>query len=209
MPQDEAGSAPNNTHFWTEYKIPLALTFISILLIIFSIGLLIKSIQTTPPITFSTSSANQSGELEKNITVDVAGSVERPGVYKLSKDARVGEAIAAAGGLSGNADTDYVSGKINQAAVLTDGAKIYIPGIGENQTSHIITNTSDTSDSSGLSLISINSASQSELESLPGVGPVIAGKIIAGRPYGSFNELVAKKAMSQSLFNKLENLLSL
>ena len=52
-------------------------------------------------------------------------------------------------------------------------------------------------------------ASQSELESLPDVGPVTAVKIIDNRPYGSLEDLVAKKAMGQSLYDKLKSQLTL
>lgn len=223
MAQTEAPSSESVIQrIWREYKFPLFLGSASILVIVFSIVLLAKSIQTTTPITFIASSATESGKLDETVAVDVEGAVVRPGVYRVKKGERVEEALAAAGGFRNDADVEKIAKLINRAAKVADGSKIYIPKIGEDTTSHNnetlsrrdnasynVSGITDPSDPSVASLISINSASQSELESLPGVGPVIAGKIIAGRPYGTPEELVAKKVMSQNLFTKLQNLLSL
>ena len=58
-------------------------------------------------------------------------------------------------------------------------------------------------------LININSASQTELEALPGVGPVTAGKIIDGRPYQTLEELKSKKAVGNALFEKIKDKLTI
>ena len=93
---------------------------------------------------------------------------------------------------------------------LVDGAKIYIPKIGENIIEQNIGTQGQTSTGvSAVGLISVNTASQAELEVLPGIGPVTATKIISNRSYQTLEELVTKKAMSQSLFNKLKEQLSL
>ena len=57
-------------------------------------------------------------------------------------------------------------------------------------------------------LIDINAASESELDTLSGIGPVTAGKIIDNRPYGSLEELVSKKAVSSSVFEKIKDHIS-
>ena len=94
------------------------------------------------------------------IVVHVDGAVTRPGVYQLKTDSRVNDAISAAGGLSGNADQS----KINLAAKITDGQKIYVFAQGENTgTTSIKGITSIT----GSDLININTASESELDKLP------------------------------------------
>ena|SRR3989344_3626673 len=135
------------------------------------------------------------------IIVHVDGAVTRPGVYKLKADSRVNDAINAAGGLSGSADQS----KINLAAKITDGQKIYVPKIGESTTS-IKGSTSTTGTTS--EVINVNTASESELDKLPGVGPVTAAKIIASRPYSSLEELLTKKAVSSSVYEKIKGLIA-
>ena len=135
------------------------------------------------------------------IIIHVDGAVTRPGVYKLKADSRVNDAINAAGGLSGSADQS----KINLAAKITDGQKIYVPKIGESTTS-IKGSTSTTGTTS--EVINVNTASESELDKLPGVGPVTAAKIIASRPYSSLEELLTKKAVSSSVYEKIKGLIA-
>jgi len=143
------------------------------------------------------------------IKVDVEGAVISPGVYELSSGARVQDALIAAGGLASDADRN----SINLAAKMADGQKIYIPKKGEevqlnaNSPSVSSSNVISTANVSGL--ISINSASQSDLETLPGIGPVTAGKIINARPYNTLEELVSKKAVGQKTFEKIKDLISL
>lgn len=57
-------------------------------------------------------------------------------------------------------------------------------------------------------LVDVNSATQKELEDLPGIGPVTAGKIIAGRPYQSVEELLVKKAVGRALYEKINSQLT-
>lgn len=183
------------------FKVPIVLGAVSLFFIILSISILIKSFQPTTPIEF------HSDELESTVsgtttrvTVDVEGAVVRPGVYQLPGGARVEDAIAAAGGLTRDADTEVLAKTINRAAKVVDGGKIYIPVLSSSPLSTL----GDLGN-----LVSVNSGSQSDLESLSGIGPVTAQKIIAGRPYQTLSELVAKKAMSQSLFDKLKDQLAL
>lgn len=145
-------------------------------------------------------SASQSAVLGE-VVVHVDGAVNKPGVYRLSADLRVNDAIAAAGGFTKGADTS----KINLAAKLADGQKIHVASIGESSSS--------TNQSGGFvnqsDLVSINTATESELDRLPGIGPVTASKIISLRPYSSLNELLGKKAVSKSTFEKIKGLISL
>lgn len=146
------------------------------------------------------------------IVVDVAGAVERPGVYTLSEGARLQEALIAAGGIASNADREYISKNINLAVKVSDGAKIYIPSRGEGTTG--IKSTTGITGSGGsvagavAGMININSASASELDTLPGVGPVTAEKIINNRPYGSVDELLTKKIVGQKVFGEIRDRLS-
>lgn len=190
---------------WKNFKIPIILGSVSFFLIVFSITLLLKSYQPIKPIEFSSSEATVAGALNE-LVVDISGAVVRPGVYRLSGGARVEDAIAAAGGLSGEADVERIAASVNRAAKLIDGAKIWIPKLGSDlqkgQTPY-----NGLTPMSGLT--PVNSASQSQLEALPGIGPVTAKKIIDNRPYMALEELVSKKVIGQSLFNKIKEQLTL
>jgi competence protein ComEA len=141
----------------------------------------------------------------KKIKVDIEGAVEKPGVYEIPFDSRIEDVLISAGGLSVKADREYVSKSVNLAQKLIDGAKIYIPELNGSNNSNI-SNLPNTPNSQ---LTNINIASESELDKLPGIGPVTAAKIIAGRPYQTLEELVSKKAVSQSVFTKIKDKISL
>jgi len=182
------------------YKIPIILGVCSIGLIALSLILLVKSTQTTSPIVFS-EEASVAGIVSGTIHIDIEGAIVNPGVYQLPGDSRVEDAIVAAGGLSDKADAEKIAGAINRAAKVVDGAKLYIPKTGDTS----LSGWNPANDN----FVSINAASQSELETLAGIGPVTAQKIIAGRPYQTLEELVAKKAVGQSVFEKIKNQLAL
>jgi len=159
---------------------------IGVLFLLIGVGLLISEKSTPPEMTITTNQATASGTLK----VDIGGAVLKPGVYEFSSGARVQDVIIQAGGLAASADRDYVAKNINLALKLIDGVKIYIPNKGEPVVSG--------------SLININVAPESELDKLTGVGPVTAQKIIAGRPYSKTEDLVSKKVLGQSAFDKIK-----
>jgi competence protein ComEA len=145
-------------------------------------------------------SASQDPNTIPEIVVDVAGAVANPGVYRLPADSRVSDAVTSAGGLAEEADRDH----INLAAKVADGQKIHIFAKGETG---LASGGQVSGESTGP--VSINYASQSQLEELPGIGPVTAQKIIAARPYGAPEELVSKKAVSMSVYEKIKDLIAL
>jgi competence protein ComEA len=131
-------------------------------------------------IVFESKSAGNSPTEIKTISIDIEDAVVNPGAYKLSQDFRIQDVFVAAGGLSAQADRKYIAKNINLAIKLTDGTKIYIPNLGE---AVIQTSVPDGS-TQGVTtdvLININTASEPELDSLPGIGPVTVQKIISGR----------------------------
>ena len=139
-----------------------------------------------------------SATISAELVVDIGGEVVRPGVYKLPVGSRIEDALRVAEGLTVGADTDYINKYLNRAAKLSDGQKLYIPHKSEARSTKSETN----------SKISINSASQGELEGLPGIGPVTAGKIIAGRPYQNISELIEKRIVGQKLYDQIKDLVS-
>lgn len=146
------------------------------------------------------SEASQAGKTTQTIFVDLEGAVVNPGVYELKAESRVADLLERAGGLLDKADQEYVSKVINKAQRLSDGVKIYIPFKGEK-----VENSFSESQSG---LININSASAKDLETLNGVGEKTAEKIIDNRPYSSVEELVDKKVVSQSVFEKIKEEIS-
>ncbi len=138
------------------------------------------------------------------IVVHLSGAVAKPGLYQLPVGARLNEAIAQAGGLTDEADADFIDKTLNLAAIVKDGAKIYIPRQGEKNQSSAVAGTVSIN-----GLISINSASKIELETLPDIGSVRAQKIIDNRPYQTLEELVEKKVVSQSIFDKIKDKITL
>ena len=137
------------------------------------------------------------------IVVDVDGAVAHPGLYKLPPDSRVQAALAAAGGLSPQADVH----RINRAAKLHDGQKLYVLSQGESAPPLAASNGQGCegqsctsadgadagSDAEGQGLVNINTANATQLTQLPGVGPAIAQKIIdyrtANGPFTSVDDL--------------------
>lgn len=144
----------------------------------------------------------------KDLVVEVAGAVENPGVYKLSTNARIEDLLIAAGGLSVNADREWMEKSLNRAAKITDGQKIYIPRTGEQsdvlsaKDSGVYQTTSSNFSAGGSGLININTASQKELESMWGIGPVYAQNIIEQRPYSSVEELLSRKIIKQNVYDR-------
>ncbi|KKS47167.1 hypothetical protein A3J20_05595 [Candidatus Gottesmanbacteria bacterium RIFCSPLOWO2_02_FULL_42_29] len=184
------------------YKFPLFLAFLGIVLT----GAAFISTIGKPAeegIIFS-SEASPSASLY--IKVDIEGSVVKAGLYEFSEGERIEDAIKKAGGLTEKADLPWIEKNMNKAAKLSDGGKIYIPSLGEAKEGPLAVGKTENNLLGVTSkLININTASQAELEALPGVGPVTAGKIISGRPYGKLEELKEKKAVGQALFDKIKD----
>lgn len=173
------------------------------------IGLVQIFAKKAPEIAFEAATQEVKAVSIQKIMVDVEGSVIRPGVYSLPDGSRVQDALIAAGGASGNADHAFIAKTLNLAQKLTDGVKLYIPAEGEIATTQISVGLSSISDKAVAGAVSINSATLSELDTLSGVGPVTAQKIIDNRPYGDVTELVSKKVVGQSVFEKIKTSISL
>lgn len=179
-----------------KYKIPIALCLVGMVLILG--GVFASSLNK--PRQFPRESVVEG---QKFISVDVSGAVVTPGVYQLNESARIEEAVKAAGGFSDGANLEYISKSLNLAQKLTDGTKVYVPFQGESAS---VMGTSTSSTRTAISgKVNINTSSQSELEALPGIGPVTASKIISGRPYGSIEELLGKKIVGKSVYEKIKD----
>lgn len=190
-------------------RIEVVLAAVSLALLIFSIILTVVGKQS------SQFSDQKKITVQKNpattrpqIVVDVAGSVKDPGVYHLKQGQRMYELIKQAGGLRSDADLLFVRKSLNQARILADQQKIYIPSLNESPVQMIKIGTS-IEEPTEPNMVNINSASQAELENLPDVGPVTAKKIIQNRPFSSIKELLEKKILRQSTYDEIGGQLTL
>lgn len=138
--------------------------------------------------------------VDSKITVDIEGAVIKPGVYTLSAESRIVDALAAAGGMGEEADRYWVEKNINMASKASDGLKIYIPRVGEE-----ILSSGSSLSSQAASVMNINTASQSDLESLPGVGEITAQNIISARPFSSVEDVLDRKIIGQATFEKIKD----
>ncbi|OGK20488.1 hypothetical protein A3C23_00405 [Candidatus Roizmanbacteria bacterium RIFCSPHIGHO2_02_FULL_37_13b] len=152
--------------------------------------------------------ATQEATPKKRIIVEIAGAVEKPNVYEMTEKSRLKDLLFEANGLAKNADRTFFSRNFNLAEMLKDEEKIYIPSIKEIEEQVFTDNEIVLPNQVENPLININSADKTTLDSLPGVGPVIADKIISGRPYATLEDLVIKKALNKSLFEKIRDKLS-
>lgn len=136
---------------------------------------------------------------EENCFVYVCGAVQHPGVYELSPGSRIYEAVEAAGGFQEDADELAV----NLAERVTDGSQICIPKEGENSTSPEGTAADD--------LVNLNTATKSQLMTLPGIGEVRAEAILAYREsVGKFScteDVMKVSGIKNSLFEQIRMLI--
>lgn len=122
-------------------------------------------------------------EAPGRVTVHVTGAVVRPGVYELAAGSRVRAAVDLAGGSTPDGDPNA----INLAAVVVDGARVYVPVVGEE------VSPSADGEPTQQGPVDVNSASTDVLDDLPGVGPATAAAIVTERerngPFASVDDL--------------------
>ena len=143
-----------------------------------------------------------------DIFVDIQGAVEKPGVYQLASGSRVNDLLIKAGGLTGQADRDWVAKTLNLAEEVSDGFKIYIPEGDEAPLRQGSVGKVAGSSASLVDKISLNTASKSELETLPGIGPAYAQRIIENRPYQAIEDLLNVSGIGQKKFEKIKEKIS-
>lgn len=139
------------------------------------------------------------GQEEEQIMVHVCGAVCEPGVFSLPVNARAVDAIALAGGMTREADADY----INLAAILQDGEKLYVP-TGEETLLWAAAEAK-------AAFVNINTASSKELCTLPGIGESKAADIIAYREkHGGFTckeDIMKVNGIKETLFTRIKELI--
>lgn len=165
-------------------------------------------------------SASEAGEQDADLSergvcvVHICGAVERPGVYTLEEGSRIYQAIDQAGGFREDARQDY----LNQADLLLDGMKVYVPTDEEIEqaqgdfvwkSSGVEENKKTDAKEEPSSLININTAGEEQLCTLPGVGSSKAKSIIAWREkngaYRSIEEIMNVEGIKEGVFEKIKD----
>lgn len=172
-------------------KDKLVKILIILLIIVVGLGLFVVKGNGNDEIAVQTATETEKPQKEKEVSlliVDVGGAVKNPAVVELESDSRVDDAINAAGGLTDDADIS----EINRAAVIEDGQKIYIPFKGSAVASAGSESGSTGEANSGK--VNLNLADSTALQTLNGVGPVTAEKIIRYRKkHNGFKKLTDLK----------------
>lgn len=159
--------------------------------------------------------SKETAQENKKIVIYITGAVKKEGIYEISENSRIADSIEIAGGLEENANIE----NMNLAYVLEDGMKIHIPSINENMNEiqdntneYITKENGDTQTVKNINeKVNINTATQTELETLPGIGPSIALKIIDYRKEnGKFNTIEDIKKVNgigENKYSKIKELI--
>ena len=151
-------------------------------------------------------------EESEEIILHIIGAVKNPGIVKIKEGSRIVDVIEAAGGITEDADVS----KINLAYIVEDGQKIFIPSITDEiteETEYVTSESGDNiivDDNEGENvMVNINKATQTELETLPGIGPAMALRIIEHREengnFENIEEIKNVKGIGDAKFENIKN----
>lgn len=167
---------------------------------------------TRPP---STVGGDVSSTTAPAVVVQAAGQVVSPGVYRLAAGSRVDDLVREAGGFGPRADRD----RVNLAAELVDGARVWVPAVGEEAPPVVVSAEGGSSSgappgsASGTAPpqpVDLNTATAEELDALPGVGPATAAAILAYRdqhgPFAAVDDLLEVRGIGDAKLEQLRPL---
>lgn len=166
--------------------------------------------KVAPPSTYASWSPDvvgPSAPVGQVVTVHVAGEVKLPGLYPLPAGSRFADAVAAAGGPTARADLDLM----NLAQLLVDGTKVEVPRRTQSTAGTSIVAPAPAS--AAPAVISLNSADQAALETIPGIGPVTAAAILAHRDeiggFTSLEQLLDVSGIGPATYESMRDFVSL
>lgn len=135
----------------------------------------------------------------------IKGEIKNPGIYQITETTRIIDLVEMANGFTDYADV--VSSNINLASLVNDEEMITIPSytaLSENQN-----NNEEETQTSEVGKVSINNATESQLITLPGIGPSTASKIISGRPYSTISDLASVSGIGKKTIENISDLITL
>lgn len=185
----------------------LVLAALLVLAAVGGVGLwYLRSLPAPVPVRGSPVAAPSVSPSPAMLVVHVAGWVRRPGVYQLGEGRRVIDAIDAAGGVRRGADL----GALNLAAVLVDAQQVVVPRTGGTPAGTV--SPTAVGSPSATALVNVNTAGLEELETLPGIGEVLAGAIVAYReehgPFTSVDQLLDVSGIGEVTLEELRDLVT-
>ena len=174
----------------------------------------IQVVLPTPGADEATASTSSGGAgnagLEEALIVYVSGAVHNPGVYRLQPGQRLADALSAAGGATNDANVDAV----NLALRVQDEKQYHIPRVGETPppVASLTGESGTTTASSCRGLIDLNAASSTQLDTLPGIGPELANRIVAHReqngPFAPVEQITEVSGIGPATFEKIRELVA-
>lgn len=201
--------------FFTKYRYPV----FALLALGLSLGIYLTLTPPPNPLGDNAMAVDESPDAQvelatsttQKIVIDIAGGILNPGVYRLDAGAIVEDAIEIGGGLSNRADMTEIAHSINRAALVENHSKIYIPQVGDNKIVYLNpSSTSTGSSSSSLKSTNLNTATNAELEALPGIGEVLAQRIIDYRltsgKFTNVDDLKNVPGIGDKLFAQIQDL---
>jgi competence protein ComEA len=167
------------------------------------------------------------------VVADLSGAVTKPGVYTLPAGSRISDLLQVGEGFLSEASATWVARNLNLSLLLEDSQKVYIPFewdlveelvyevqplilqeeiLGDSKEAYedakVTASSTSTPVASSADLVNVNSATLEELDSLPGIGPKYAQKIIDSRPYQDESELIETSGIPESTITKIQQLIT-
>lgn len=201
--------------WWNRLRLVDGLLILGIILVVVGIGINFKNNfiekEEITVVKKEDSESKIDVQSYKKVMIDVGGQVIKPGVYELDEGSRINDALVMAGGLRPGADRDWVERSLNKAEKLVDGQKIYIPNKLESEKLKV--NEGKVLGMVESKIVKLNTATVEQLDTLSGIGPALAGRIIDYREknggFKDINELKLVSGIGDKLFEKIKDEIAL